>query len=81
MAEQGFIKILVSVEVPTLEETNFTGQIKIVNTDNSSDFEIINITLSTAKIKGYSLPRLIQVFRFLEQRFPFFEKILNQYYN
>jgi hypothetical protein len=73
--EQGQITIQVSVEAPSVQETDFSGQIKIVNTDNSSDFETIDISLSTAKIRGNFLLRFIQVFRFLEKRFPFFSPI------
>ncbi|PNX46089.1 MAG: hypothetical protein BV456_12725, partial [Thermoplasmata archaeon M8B2D] len=35
--EQGIINIKVTVEAPNVSEQNFTGQIKIVNTENSSD--------------------------------------------
>ena len=75
--EQGIVNIKVTVEAPNINGENFTGQIKIVNTENSSDFEIIDVFLSTSKSRGFSYPGLFKIFGFLE-RFPFFEKILNQ---
>ena len=77
--EQGIINIKVTVEAPNVSEQNFTGQIKIVNTENSSDFEIIDVFLSTSKSKsrGVTYPGLFKLFSFLES-FPFFEKLLKQ---
>lgn len=70
--EQGVITIQVSVEVPDIEETNFTGYIKIVNTESSSDFEIIDVTLSTVKTRNLIFSSLAEMFKFLEQRFSSF---------
>jgi hypothetical protein len=41
----------VSVVAPEDQETAFSGEIKIVNTDNSDDFAIIQCSLSTPKVK------------------------------
>jgi hypothetical protein len=70
--EQGPITIQVSVEVPNIEETNFSGYIKIVNTQNSSDYDIIDITLSTVKTRSYSITSLADLLNFLGQRFSSF---------
>lgn len=57
------------------KDYDFVGQIKAVNTNNPDDFEIIQITLNTAKNKATSTPLVLQ--RFF-QHFPMFEKIPNQ---
>jgi hypothetical protein len=74
--EQGLVNIQVSVEAPNVNGTNFTGQIKIVNTENSSDFEIIDVSLSTSKTRRVPYPRLLQFFSLLEKRFPFLFSLL-----
>ena len=45
--EQGVIIINVSVTAPKEPNTQFNGSIKVINTDNSSDFEIIHVKLIT----------------------------------
>ena len=71
----GVVEVEVKVGVPNEKNTNFTGEIKIVNVENEDDFEIIQITLTTPKIKAVDISLFLQK---IIQRFPFFEKILNQ---
>ncbi|PNX49537.1 MAG: hypothetical protein BV457_01300 [Thermoplasmata archaeon M9B1D] len=74
--EDGIITVEVKVIAPDIQETNFSGQIKIENKENTSDYEIINVSLTTYKDKQINI--LLSLIEKLIQRFPFFEKILNQ---
>jgi hypothetical protein len=74
--EDGVVTIEVEVTAPDLQETNFSGQIKIENKDNTSDYEIIDVSLTTYKNKQINILSLL--IEKLFQRFPMFEKILNQ---
>jgi len=47
--EDGAFEIIASVVVPNQEQQNFTGEIRLENQKNSSDFSIIPVTLSTGK--------------------------------
>jgi len=49
--EEGTIIVNVSVVAPNDIGTKFTGEIKVLNTDNISDYEIISASLSTPKNK------------------------------
>jgi hypothetical protein len=60
--EDGSIMVKVSVIAPDEKNANFTGQIKVVNTDNPTDFETIQISLITPISKPH--------FTILEERFP-----------
>jgi hypothetical protein len=74
--EDGTVTIEVEVIAPDIQETNFSGQIKIENKDNTSDYERINVSLTTYKTKEINI-----LYSFIEKliyRLPFFEKILNQ---
>jgi hypothetical protein len=53
--EDGEIVIDVSVTVPLKKATTFSGGIKIVNSDSSSDFEVIPLSITTPKAKPFSL--------------------------
>ncbi len=53
--EDGEIVIDVSVTVPSKKATTFSGGIKIVNSDSSSDFEVIPLSITTPKTKPFSL--------------------------
>ena len=60
--ENGKIKIRVSVLTPEEPEQNFTGEIKITNKDDPSDYEIIPISLSTSKNKRIDIGSLFLKF-------------------
>jgi hypothetical protein len=49
--EQGEIKVQVSVIAPEEQEKTYMGRIEIVNKDNSSDYHVLEFTLSTPKSK------------------------------
>ncbi|MCD6448795.1 MAG: hypothetical protein J7L58_07155 [Thermoplasmata archaeon] len=48
-AESKGIEVEVSVVVPKEENATFEGTIKVINKDNSSDYEIIPVVISTSK--------------------------------
>ncbi len=74
--EDGIITIEVEVTIPDLQETNFSGQIKIKNMENTSDYEIIDVSLTTYKDKQNTI--LSFLIEKLLQRFPMLEKILTK---
>jgi len=63
--EGGTIIVDVSVVAPNDTGTKFTGEIKVVNTDNTSDYEIISVSLSTPKNKQQKSKQNTQMSLFL----------------
>ena len=63
--EGGTIIVNVSVVAPNEIGTKFTGEIKVVNTDNISDYEIISASLSTPKNKQQKINQNTQMSLFL----------------
>jgi len=63
----GKINIEVSVMAPDKENGYFSGEIKVVNKDNESDFEIIPVTLTTPK---YNQNFQFQILEKILQQFP-----------
>ena len=74
--EDGKVTVQVSVVAPDEKEQNFTGEIKIVNIENASDYEIIAVSLSTTKSKIVSLS-FIQFLENHPRLFPLLRKILD----
>jgi len=73
--EDGKVTVQVSVVAPDEKEQNFTGEIKVVNMENASDYETIAVSLSTPKNKPINTPLLT----FLENHpnlFPLLRQIL-----
>ena len=67
--------IYVTVVAPEQKNYNFSGEIKIVNTEESNDYETIGVSLTTSKNKAINQP----FFLFLENHphlFPLLRKIL-----
>jgi len=76
--EDGAVTIQVSIVAPAQEEQEFTGEIKIVNKDNTSNYGIIQISLATPKNRAINTISLFQ--RFLENHpnmFPILRQLLN----
>jgi len=71
--ENGPVEVEVEVEVPDEENANFTGEIKIINSENEEDYEIIPITLTTPKNKVLDIPLFMQ---WLQKRYPLIFQIL-----
>jgi len=75
--EDGVFTVGVIVVAPDENDQNFTGEIKIVNKDDSSDFEIISVSLATPKDK--EIHRNPFFLKFLEQHprmFPILRQLL-----
>ena len=66
----------VSVVAPDEPETEFPGEIKIVNTDNPDDYCIIDVSLATPVNQHSILSRIIQFLENLIHHFPLLERIL-----
>ena len=65
--EDGSITINVSVDAPNKKRTEYTGLIRIVNKENTSDNETISVSLTTPYKPDY---RLFDLLRFFMDRFP-----------
>jgi parallel beta-helix repeat protein len=63
--EDGLIPLTVSITAPDEQEQSFSGEIKIVNKENSSDFHIFTVSLTTAKAKTKTIYSFI--LQFLEE--------------
>jgi hypothetical protein len=68
MPEHGAQSITVTLEVPEDKNAEFTGEIKILNTHDPNDYDIIPISLTTTKHK----PTTTMFLRFLEQHLQVF---------
>jgi hypothetical protein len=71
--EAGTITIQVEVVAPDQQEESFSGEIKVSNLENASDFELIPVSLTTPMPYTHPIINLLQ--QFLE-RFPLLSKIL-----
>lgn len=74
--EDTSITIRVSATAPHEENTDFTGEIKIANTDDPNDFSIINISLSTPVKRHIPLPQTMCLVQKVFISFPFFERLM-----
>ncbi len=74
--EDGKLKIDVEVIAPDEKNKVFTGELKVVNKENSSDFIIINVYLATPVPKNTIYFTTIQFFQNIIQRFPILQNIL-----
>jgi len=58
----------VSVIAPEKKNSEFTGEVKIVNSENSSDFCTIDVSLATPKNKAFNFN--FPLLEWLFERFP-----------
>jgi PKD repeat protein len=59
-------------------DNEYTGDIKVVNSEDTGDYCEIPVTLVLSKSKMFSL---YWIYEYLIYHFPFLERILNQYFN
>jgi hypothetical protein len=71
--EAGTITVTVDVVAPDEPETNFTGEIVLVNSEDPDDICIIDVALATP-VSQQSL--ILQLLEMLAQRFPIIAQIL-----
>jgi parallel beta-helix repeat protein len=76
--EDGSITVNVSVVVPDIKNSEFTGEIKIVNLDNMSDNCSIPVYLKTPRNKSFNF--IIHLFKLLLERFSLLERLLNIFF-
>jgi C1A family cysteine protease len=74
LPEDGKITVEVSVIVPEDENKEFTGDVKIQNTNNESDFEIIEVYLKTPRSSGIFFDFILKII----DRFPILQFILTK---
>jgi len=63
--EQGPLTIKVKITAPDQKNHEFIGEIKVINLDNSSDYDIINVTLSTSFYHQQNIYPLMNKIQFL----------------
>ena len=73
--EQGEATIKIDITSPEEAESEFSGQLKIVNKDDTSDCEIIQITLTTVKNKNRLY--FAELFREIIENFLILEKYIS----
>jgi len=86
--EAGEITVVVTLVAPKAKSISFvynlykteefTGNVTITNQENPSDKEVIPVSITVSKSKAFTY---LDFYRLLIFRFPFFEKMLKQYYN
>ncbi len=74
--EDGAFAVEVSVIAPDERNQNFSGEIKIVNKKNNSDFCIIPVSLTTPTNQNSINSPILQFLQKIIQQFPILEKIL-----
>jgi len=74
----GPITINVSVRAPNEKNSEFEGEIKIINKENSSDFCTIDVSLATPKNKpfNFNFPLLSWLFERFPNAFPILRQLL-----
>ncbi|MGC9308637.1 MAG: hypothetical protein ACP5FL_07670 [Thermoplasmatota archaeon] len=58
--EDGPVEVEVEVECPDEENAAFSGNIKVINTDNTEDYDMVPVTLTTPENKAFDVLPLIQ---------------------
>lgn len=74
------ITVQVFIGVPDVEESMFSGEILVVNEDDSSDYETISVSLSTPRNKRVTNPFSQFVRKMVQHNpwlFPIFEHVIN----
>jgi hypothetical protein len=71
--EQNIVTINLVVVVPNEENADFSGEIKIINQNNHNDYNNIQVSLTTPKLK----PNL----SYFKDHYPILFKLLSSYYN
>jgi hypothetical protein len=73
--EAGSVTVQVSVVAPDEEESDFSGSVKIVNSDDSGDSCTVSVSLATPNSYPILNP-LIQLLQMILQRFPVLQQLL-----
>ena len=69
----------VDVVAPNEPESDFSGSIKVVDIENSENYDTVSVTLSTPKNKAlHTLPIFYQFIQRILEKFPILNEILNK---
>ena len=74
--EEGYKTIQVSVIAPPIKKTEFTGEVKVINVNDPSDFKIIPVSLETPRNKAFYINILEMILERYPNAFPFLKMIL-----
>jgi len=74
--EEGPVEIEVEIEAPDETNTEFFGEIKIVNSENPEDYEIIQVSLSTPRNNQYHNRPFLQFIQNHPHLFPILQRLL-----
>jgi len=76
--EEGPITVQVTVQAPDEQNKGFEGEVKIVNKDNSSDYELISISLTTPKNRLATHPLFLRLLERFPNAFPILRHLLER---
>lgn len=74
--EEGAITVDVEVVAPEDPETDFQGEVKIVNSDNENDYVILQVSLSTPVSQQLNHPLLQRILERIPNALPLFRYLL-----
>jgi C1A family cysteine protease len=74
--ENGEFTIDISILTPGSRDTEFVGEIKIMNSEYPNDYEMVEVTIKTSKPRYYS-GIINNLFEKLSDRFPFLSRIVD----
>jgi hypothetical protein len=74
--EDGEMTVGVSVFAPNQENMDFTGEVKVVNKDNKSDFDIISVSLTTPVDQQLYNPLINRILEYVQNAFPLLRHLL-----
>jgi len=74
--EAGAVTVEVSFVAPTDSETEFFGDVKVINSDDPSDFCKIDVYLITPRVRDVNHPLLSRIFERFQNAFPIIRQIL-----
>ncbi len=78
--EDGEFTIDVTVVAPDEQETEFTGTVKLVNSEDSSDYIELDVSLATPMMKNSMISLFTQLLHRICERFPVFELLFGSYF-
>jgi hypothetical protein len=76
--EDGAIIVQVEVVAPNQQNQEFTGEVKLINMENSYDFDILPVILKTPKNKILSNTLILGYLQRLPNMFPLLELIIQR---
>ena len=74
--EDGYRTVQVTVVAPPDKNTEFTGEVKVINVNDPSDFKIIPVILDTPREKAFYINILERIFEKFPNVFPLLKIIL-----